>query len=286
MARTIDDLIEDVRRKGSFPESDSLFSNADYLNILQDEFLTQIVPLLISVNEEYFLEYKDSPLVSGQDSYRMPARAMAGTLRNVQLVDSSGNIKELYRLWEEDKSFSQEGYYIKGNKVILSPSPTDTTLTLRQSYLKSPSTFVLESSCAQVTSISGNDVVVSSLPSTITTGISVDVIQGSSPYDVLASEEVLSGQSGTTLSFSSIPDDITVGDWVCLTGQSCLPLLPEEFIPLLTQAALVSCLASKQDKSHDRELQKLEMMKQSFIKILQPRVKSDDKKIRSSNGFF
>jgi hypothetical protein len=292
MGKTTTTMIADIKLIGSFPTTDSLFSNANYLSILTREQLTTVVPLLNKVNEEYFITEKDYAVTANQISYRIPARAVGSQLRDVQLVSSSGDVTGLVRLFEDNRESSnegQQGYYIKGNSVLLSPTPTTTTGdTLRLIYMRRPSTFVLPSACGEITSINTgtNQVVVSALPSTMTTSTSIDFIQGSSPYDLLSMDTSISSVSGTTVNFSALPTDLAVGDYICLSGQACVPMIPEELVDVLIQAALCTCLSSKKDKSVELELQKLEQLKNSFIEMLSPRVKSDDKKILNKYSFF
>lgn len=283
------DLINSVKLKGSFPTSSDLFSNADYLNILNDELLIQIVPLLNKLNEEYFLSYKDYPIVAGQDKYRIPTRAVGSSLRDVQLIDSTGGVKSLLRLFEEDKTSltsGPQGYYIKGNQIIVSPKPvaTDGSI-LRLVYFRRPSRFVLSTSCAQIQSIdtASKTVVVNSLPSSMSTSTPIDFVQAESPYDILEMDYSISSISGTTLVFTSnLPDDLAVNDYISLAGQSCVAMIPDDLIPVLVQAALCSCLTSKKDTQAKIELEKLEQMKQVMFQMLSPRVKSDDLKIKSN----
>lgn len=292
MGKTTTTMISMLKILGSFPTTDSLFSNANYLSILTREQLTTVVPLLNKVNEEYFITEKDYAVTANQISYRIPARAVGSQLRDVQLVSSSGDVTGLVRLFEDNRESSnegQQGYYIKGNSVLLSPTPTTTTGdTLRLIYMRRPSTFVLPSACGEITSINTgtNQVVVSALPSTMTTSTSIDFIQGSSPYDLLSMDTSISSVSGTTVNFSALPTDLAVGDYICLSGQACVPMIPEELVDVLIQAALCTCLSSKKDKSVELELQKLEQLKNSFIEMLSPRVKSDDKKILNKYSFF
>lgn len=288
---TTTDLINDIKILGSFPTSDELFSNNNYLRILDREMSNQIVPLMTKINEEYFLSYKDVSVASGVSEYRMPKRAVGSVLRDVQMIDSAGNITPLMRLNEEDKYSTTQGdlgYSIKGNQIILSPVPTSNAYSLRMAYFRRPSRFVLTSACAQVVSIDTvlNSVVVSNVPSSMSANVLVDFVQSESPYDILSIDSVISSVVGTTISFSSLPSDLAVGDYICLAGESCLPMVPEELVPLLSQAALCVCLSSKKDKSVELELQKLEQMKQTVINMLSPRVKSDDQKIKSRNNLL
>lgn len=287
MGLTTTDLISQIKLKGSFPSSNDLFSNADYLSILNDDMLLQIVPVLTKLNEEYFSTYKDYTIQSGISNYRIPTRAVGSSLRDVQLITADGSVQSLARLQEEDRkslTSGPVGYYIKGNQIILSPVPTDSINTLRLVYYRRPSKFVLPTACSVITSIDTvtNSIVVSSVPSTITTSTLVDFVQSNSPYDLLDMDLSVVGISGTTVTFNSLPVDLSIGDYMCLAGQSCVAMVPEDLIPVLVQAALCSCLTSKKDQQAKIEIEKLEQMKSTMIGMLQPRVKSDDKKIKGS----
>lgn len=290
MATTLD-LIDNIKIRGSFPTANDLFSSSDYLQILNDEMMNQVTPLITKLNAEFFLAYQDTTIVVGTNTYRMPKRAVGSLLRDVQIIDSSGNVQSLPRLFEEDKyslSQGQLGYYIKSNQIILSPTPQQSNQTLRQSYFRRPSKFVLPSACAEIVSIDFDNktVEVASLPSTFNSSADLDFVQGSSPYDLLDMNVRFAGAAGNTLDFTSLPSDLAVGDYVCLAGESCVPNIPEEVIPFLVQAALCICLSSKKDKSVELELQKLQQTKQSLVDMLSPRVKSNDVKIKNNNSFL
>lgn len=285
MGTTSSDLIANIKIRGSFPTANDLFSNTDYLSILNDEVLNTITPIISKVNEEYFLTYKSYSITAGQESYRIPKRAVASTLRDIQLIDASGNVKSLPRLFEEDRTSLASGplgYYVQSNSILLSPVPTTSTGTLRMAYTRRPSKLVLPSACAQVTAISGTNVDVASVPSTMTNNTLIDFVQSEGPYDILDMDIAISGISGTTITFSTVPSDLAVGDYICLAGESCVPGVPEEMIPTLVQAALVICLTSKKDKSADFEVQKLEQMKEALVQLMEPRVKSSDVVVRSN----
>lgn len=291
MSTTTTDLISEIKILGSFPATNDLFSNSDYLSILNREMLSVVIPVLNTVNQEYFITYQDTVVTSGTDTYRIPKRAIGGTLRDVQLIDTAGNVQNLKRLFEEDKTSTSSGlngYYLKGNNIILSPTPTNSSDTLRQVYFRRPSKLVATSSCAVITAIDtvNNQVTVSATPTSMTTGTSIDFVQGESPYDLLNTSVSISGVSGTTISFTSLPTELAVGDYLCPAGESCLPMVPDELVPMLVQAALCVCLSSKKDKSVELELQKLEQMKQSIISMLVPRVKSDDVKVFNRNSIL
>jgi hypothetical protein len=272
----VDDILTAIKLKGGFP-TDNYFTDAELLILLNDEQRTKALPLLMKLHEDFLVQNKDYT-IAANTTYRLPARIVGNKIRDLKLYTNSA-YTDLNRLFEEDRSTKRTGYYLMGNKIELSEDIT--TGTLRLNYFLTPSSLVLSTSCAVIASIdSTTQITVSSLPSAITTGSSVDFMQDSAPNDLLAYDQTVSNVSGTTLTFASLPDDLAVGDYVCVAGQTCIPGMPEEFVSLLMQATLVSCLSSKKDKSVEFEKKKLEEMTEALLDLLTPRSESNDIRIR------
>src|SRR5574343_687413 len=269
-----EELISALKIKGSFPTTNDLFSNSDFLILFNHQMKVEIIPIMMLLSEEYFLLSKDFTVTQGA-TYRVPSRAIGAKIRDLQYIDGSNNISSLARLFEEDRPYNNSGYYLLRNSVELSDGFTNGTL--RMKYFGRPNELVLSTSCGEITSIdtNNNQVTVSSLPSTMTTGDLCDFIQYQNPYDLLSYDQAITGVSGSTVSFSSLPTGLEVGDWLCLAQQSPVPMVPEEMHPVLVQSALVSALASKKDSATDREEKVLERIKQDAIRMLDPRVEND-----------
>lgn len=274
------ELISALKMHGSFPSSNDLFSSSDLISMFNHQLKVDITPLMLKLNEEYYLQSNDFTITQG-GTYRIPTRAVGAKIRDLQQVDSAGNSKEIKRLFEEDRPFNKSGYYMLRNSVELSNDYSNDTL--RMKYFARPSELVATTACGQITSIDtgNNQVVVSSAPSTFATDINIDFVQDNNPYDLLGMDYAITGVSGTTISFSSLPDDLAVGDWVCLATESPVPMIPEELHPVLVQSCLVKCLSSKKDKAFEIEMATLAQNKQDAINMLDPRVENNSIKFRS-----
>lgn len=281
------ELISALKIHGSFPTSDDLFSNADFLSLFNHQMKAEITPMMIKLNEEFFLQYKDFTIASGS-TYRIPTRAIGSIVRDLQIVDSSGNVSSLIRLFEEDRPLAKSGYYMLRNSIELSSDFTSGTL--RMKYFARPSTLVLTTACGQVSSINTGTytVVVSSAPSTFAVSTLVDFVQNTNPYDLLGMDYSISSISGTTIVFTALPDGLAVGDWICLATEAPVPMVPEEMHPVLVQSALCKTLSSKKDKAYKDELDTLMRVKEDAINMLDPRVENNSNKVRSGKllGYF
>lgn len=274
------ELINALKIKGSFPTSDDLFSNDDFLVLFNMQMKVEILPIMLKLNEEYFLQYKDFTISQGA-KYRIPSRAIGTNIRDLKKVDSSGNYTDINRLFEEDRSSGKSGFYMNRNSVELTNDFISDTL--RMTYFARPNKLVLTTSCAQITSIDTvlNTVVVSSAPATMSTGVLVDFIQNNNPFDLLSFDQSLVSVSGTTLEVTALPSGLEVGDWVCIANESPVPLVPEELHPVLVQSALVTTLSSKKDKALEYENKKLTEQIEAVLTMLDPRVQNNSTKMRS-----
>lgn len=276
------ELISALKICGSFPTSNDLFSTSDFLVLLNMQLKSDITPLMLKLNEEFFLQTKDFTITQGS-SYRIPTRAIGAKMRDLSMVDNAGNVTPISRLFEEDRPANKSGYYMLRNSVELSSDFNANTL--RMKVFGRPNTLVATTACGQISSINTgtNQVVVSSAPSTFAANTVVDLVQNTNPYDLLAMDSVLSAVAGTTLTFSSLPTGLAVGDWVCLATESPVPMVPDEIHPLLIQSALCRTLSSKKDKIYEQEKVTLDEMREVAINMLDPRVENASVKFRSGS---
>lgn len=272
------ELISALKIHGSFPTSNDLFSDSDFLVLFNHQMLAEIVPMMMKVNEEFFLQSRDFFISSGS-LYRIPRRAIGTVIRDLKVIDAGGNEIPLSRLFEEDRGTGKSGYYLNRNSVELSPDITSGTL--RMKFFGRPGKLVLTTACAQIQDISGGTVTVSSAPSTLANNTLVDFVQNNNPYDLLDMDVAIVGVSGTTLTFNSVPSGTEVGDWICLATEAPVPMVPDEMHPVLVQSALCKTLSSKKDKAYKDELETLMRVKEDAVNMLDPRVQNNSNKVRS-----
>jgi hypothetical protein len=172
---TSDDLLESVKRKISFPASQSTFTDEDILAFANEELMISQVPSVMSFHEEYFVAKQVIPLTSYTNTYPIPERAIGMKLRGVFWCDSAsgpdstatttgGNLFEMTRVSAEDKAFFQSNvganqsihkYYLEGNNVVLTPSPTsDPTGSLVLYYFLRPNQLVPSDESAIISTFS------------------------------------------------------------------------------------------------------------------------------------
>ena len=261
-------LITTVRLLASVPNNQQLTSDdASILDLLNFEMNNALVPQLMAVREEYFVEDYDFnnyclPTGIWQDRYELPANAIGMKLRDfVQLTTNGAQLPPIERfiprISPEDVASNSFGssstssgtlsFYMKVNNVILYPCPTQ-VIALRMKYFKNPNYLVSTSEAGQILSIDpiANTVVLSNLPSTWSTGNTVDIIQNYQGFEFDAENVTITSISNPTLGLTTVAN-LEVGSWVALSGNSPIPQLPTCAHAVLAQAVVVKLLESLKD---------------------------------------
>lgn len=302
-----DTLIPTLRLLPLMPSVQALFDNPNLLTIMTFEMTSKIIPLIDNQAEEYFVTQQDFAY-TGQLEFTIPSRAVAGKLRSVTFVDSSGNEIRIPRLRVEDIMSNVNatglainpalwGFYLKNNKVRLylgsSNGVNNGFAYLRMRYIRQPNALVLSNACGQVTVIAGNVVTVSNFPSTFLTTATYDLISNSPQmFDSLLDDATVTAVDGTlkTLTFTAgtVPSTLQVGDWVCLAGQSPIPQIP--YTPgfdLLLQLSAAKCLEIHGDvQGFNVAMSQAADMKNYFISVLTPRVDANVIRLTTPNSLY
>jgi hypothetical protein len=253
-ANTADDLLVRVKARASIPATEGRLSDPDLLAIADDATRSTIARVLYNSDDGRCVKTQaDVALVVDQSAYRLPERAMGGSVYDVLIVDSAGNeLSSNYvdsaEAWRyRDSSVSESSPYahtIEGDTIILLPTPTQAGSSLRIKYRRTPSKLVQLADCAVVASVlSGTDLAYASVPATgwgNGTDHVVDVVQASPHGDSLEDSvfvTVVSASSKFTRAAgawaSTGADAIAGGEFVCDAGFTCVPQIPAAVFPFL-----------------------------------------------------
>jgi hypothetical protein len=279
MAYTTQNLLDAIARKSFAPTGQVTFQDADLLAIADEELESLILPALLKVREEYFLTHKDYTLTAGTAGYRVPPRSIGLTVREVSLVNSNGSVINPSLIMIEDiQETTQQGtpssFYIKGNDIVLYPTPNSADLTLRVHFQIAPGQHIPTTDAAVISGINTttNVVSVSSIPATWVTGDIFDFVskEGGHEYKDFDKTSIL--VSGTDITFSSLPSSLVTGDYVAPQGQSPLVQLPAPFRTVLVQAVVASIQRAMSLPGASASEEKLMALLQSATDLVSPRV--------------
>ena len=282
-------LIEDLKRRGSMPTSQELFTDSDFCKFMTDCQKMRIVPQILKTREEHFVSTLDIPMVQGQRQYSIPKRSIGNKIRNIFVLRDGDEdcIRELPRFsateaakYGNSSSDLTCGYYFEGNKIILMGTPTNTTDVIRIKYYRKPNRIVDATQAAKISAIDTltNQVTVESMPSAWQIGddLSCDLIPNNGIFDAVAEDSPVQVIDNTTAFILELDPEViaevAVGDWVCIAGETTIPQLPEDLHQILVQYALVKALEALGDTNGvglaGRELEELE---QSLYTMLEHR---------------
>lgn len=291
MSYTTSDLLDSIKRRSFAPDGQDTFSDTELLAMADEVLLTHLVPDIIAVKEEFFVVHEDEALAVDQAAYDIPVRAAGGLVRDVWLVDGT-SIDPNFRRKEPEEvrssaSDTPDGFYLKGNQIIVDPPPSAATKTLRKSFFLTPSKHVATSAAGVISAIDTDNLIVtvSSIPSTWATGDTFDLIRRNGGQEPLAIDLTSTLVSGSSITLPSLPANLAVGDYVALAGETPLVQVPDVFRTVLAQGVAAEILESTNQPGADKAKKKFEDMRTAAQKRLTPRVQGEDRMVKPVNWF-
>ena len=288
---TTENLLRTIKQRGMTPTNQSTWQNEDYLRLATEIMRLDLMGLLVSIHEDYFVTHRLYDIPEGTKSrFRLPERATGMSLKGVYLVDDQDEDRiPVPRLDRNLADYSNVGYrqtqyYLEWNDLVLFGNSTLERKRLRVEYYIEPGQLVDVSRGTFVESVSGNVVTVSSVPSVFSASDKYDLIShtgGREYYDIdiaVSNIDTITNQ----ITFSDDVPSLQVGDVIALSGESTTPQLPNSLQPILAQMTIVEVLESLGfDKQSERMRERAKHMIESAMKTITPRVHGSPKKILS-----
>lgn len=287
MAMIVDNIIRGIKSRSLFTTNEITINTAQLLSFLNSIIQLDMVSLVDSANQEYFVRSIDVPIVASESRYRIPYRAMGRTLRDLKFHDSAttnGRFQNMIRIDPEDLNFYQVGsraftaFYFKGDSVILVPdvpSSVSSDAVLQMWYKLKPNAPCLLEDSAVVVTINSPDITVNQVPTNLITGSLVDFIQARDGCDIYEFDKPIINIAGTTLTFDplDIPTDLQVGDYISLAQTSpVINMIPDECQPLIENKTAKLLLASIGDMAGSTQFDGwITDMEKMIEKMIEPR---------------
>lgn len=303
---TSDALIEDIKRRTFMPISQITFTDDDIIDFADEEIQVGIVPLLMSVREDYLVQFKDDPIDADIVSYPMHERAIVQKLKDVTVLDPNSSQQTPFEIsiprLQSDQARTQQlnnypGFYIRNNRVVLQNPGAFSGQTLRQYYFLRPSKLRSTINSSQITRVgpdtnspilAANQVEVSLIPTEYGTASTfnqtVDLVRGVPGFEILEMDAVGSFNINTLIvtfnNLTELPEQLQAGDWVSLAGESPVPQIPVELHPVLAQRAAIKVLEGMGDTNNLQLAQgKLKEMEKALLGLLSNRVEGEPQKV-------
>jgi hypothetical protein len=302
-AKTTDDLLAEVRARVAAPSANGLLSSEEILELADQEMRAELASLLIGVRSEYWLTSYTTSVTANTASYRIPDRSLGMGLRDVTLYDASGNEWNLIQVPADKRYFyarntsnPPRAFTLENGQVTLLPTPTQSGYTLRLRYYTTPPTLALVSDSGSLTSIVDSTHVGIHSESTArvrTVLNKVDIIRGGGMFDVIDADNEVAGYVASTSTEGSLELDVALTaaeqaeisqpgyppqagmrqDYVCISGTTVYPPIPEICWPVLVSATCRAfCEAVGDSRGMEAAAAIFERRKRTALDVLAPRV--------------
>lgn len=269
-----EELIAAVRITAFLPTADPVFTAAQIRREATDVLHTVVQRAVVSARTTgagYWLKRKTVTTASSATRYRIPYRAVGGTLEGVSLGASPNEEKApQYRLF--------------GDVIVFDAAPSNGQ-SLHFDYHLRPSLICESQTAGRITDIDVDalTVTVNSVPvnrvtaATVASGDTLDIVKPNGWHEVCVVNRTAT-LAGSVFTFESGTDltDVEVGDYVRAADQTDWPCLPDDFHRTLADSTADSILISKNatDKAASVQ-QKADAAWARFRDIILPRVKND-----------
>lgn len=288
-------LIENIKRRCSVPTSQLTYTNEDFTLLANDELQGEVVPLIMSTREEYFVDYIDIPAPAG-GVIDIPEQAVGAKLRTVA-YKMAGSPLVLVNLPRIDLDVvsgvgfanyqTLAGFFIQGDKLVLYPQtsvPVNTTIRLY--YYKRTLVLAEPSAYGQVVSIDSNTntVVLTFVPYNWTTGTQLNAVSSKPNFATTNEDLTVVNISSPSVILNSVAG-ISVGDYISELGFSAIPQVPIEAHAYLAQLTAIKCLEGLGDSTAMQAAQaKADLLRKSLLVMISQRVDGSPKKVVNPSG--
>jgi len=302
---TSDALLASIKRRITLPDAQNLFDPDDLIAFMGDELSSTIIPLVHSVQQEYWVYRQDVQLVQGQNNYTIPIRGVINGLRLVTILDNNNaeqneidfpllrpeNVVSTYNWMSPYSANTLYGFNIEDDHIVCFPSSLiiNPTNQIRFRFERAPSQLCATSEAAQITAINGLVLTVNNVPADWTTSTTVDLIHGSPAFQSKGDDLVITAinTNALTITLASVPSTAAVGDWLSVSNTSPIPQIPFQMFPYLCQCVANLCMAGMADtQPYQDGVKRAAQMKEDLLKLLQPRDIGNVQTIINRGGFF
>jgi len=304
MYYTTDRILTAIDANTMYPTSSQTESESDILDMLNEELQLNVVPVMHSVREDFFLRTTQFDVVANVSKYPVPSRALGNALKHVFYIDNSGTRTQMFRMTITDLAntqvttgYNSNQFYVMGDEIVLFPTPPGGG-TLEMWYYERPNQLVKTADVAKITALSSvggttTFTVDTDLTATLAVGDNVDFLNAQSPFLLWAQSVPVTAITTTTIAVLTV--DITneagllelpgIDDFICLEGQANIPMIPEEFHPILVQAVNMRIMMTiKDDKGYAMAKAKMDTQLSYLRQMIGNRIEDQVQTLRDSYG--
>lgn len=290
-------LLASLKRRAYVPTAGTQLDDTALLSILDEATTEKVLRMVLNAREGFMRRTLTIPLVAGQSAYALPGNATGGTVLWVRYVDPNnpGNTwpvphcDEVDLVYYPTQSFGFGCvWYFDGGQLQLVPPPAASQGNLIVAYTARPNQLTAVANTLTVVAVTGTyQVKLSANGATIglTTGVKADIIQTDGVHDwrMVNKTATVVADTATFTSWDQTPQ---AGDYVCLTGYTPVPQLPDEthsFLALEGARRFASAINSPKTPGLTAEVAQLQS---EIADMLSPRAVKQSKRVINRVGAF
>ncbi len=293
MSYTSQNLLDAVERRSFVPAGQTTFEDDEILLIADEVLRNDLLPNILGLMEEYFINNIDYAITQNLQPYAVPARSIASIIREVHYINDSGSIEDLQRIEPEQidsttrTSAKPESFYLKNANVWIHPIPNATQGTLRLMFPLRPSNLIPIADASTVSAIdtATNTVTLTSIPTGWVTGNTFDFISKDGSHNHLDQgfDLVSTLVSGSDVTLPRLPQTLRVGDYISLAEQTPVVQLPAEYRDLLAQgtACFIIEKMNLPGKTFERDQYKKSL--ENIQRMISPRTQGSPRSVPMPN---
>lgn len=301
MSNTVDDLIESLKSRTFLPISQNTWNDSKLLVVMTEELRSYVVPQIMNVREDFFLEYLDTALESGRDLYPLVERAIGNSFKALSFREDNDDERQLRRtdvnsaFRFSSSSHEPSHFYMLGDSIRVFPKPSQSRGTIRQYFFRAQSELVKEADCGKITNISTGATetvftINKDISGEISVGDKVDFQGANSPRLLHAYDITVSAITAATVTVANadIEDGagqirIAVGDYVTPRFKTCVPQIPVEYDTLLVQKVALKVYESLNDmKKYQLAFSDLQRMEKDLFGLIKSRIETQPRKVKNN----
>lgn len=291
----MEQLIENIKRRCSVPTSQLTYEDSDWADLANDELQGEVVPLMMSTREEYFVDFIDvSTPASGVLDF--PTDTVSSKVRSICYKANTSPLT-LINLPRIDLDVvagvgfnnynTLAGFYIQGNDIVLYPAnsvPTGTTIRIY--YYKRSLVLSAPEGYGRVVAVDtmSNTIQMDTYPQEWVTGTVLNCQAQGTPFAISNPAITVVSTSFPSLIVDNV-DDVAVGDYILEQYYAAIPQIPIEAHAYLAQLTAAKALEGLGDtQGMQNALKKAETLKDGLLIMLSQRVDGSVKKLVNPNG--
>jgi len=270
-----DALIQRLKTRGLIPTANTAWASTDFLTALSDEIDLTYLPMLLKSRGDHICISATSPVLQGQTQYLIPSRCAANGFRYLGITDPNGNYFPLPQLELSQLPAIGAGnqltgnpkyFWLQGSYINVYPIPAASgQWTLQLYFYYKPSKLVATSAVMAIGAINPGAKTVTvttivpsnNVPATYTkldgdgNPVLYDFVRGKPPFDIISLDQPLASNpsAGVVTMANALPNGLATGDYLCLSGQTAVPNLPEILHSAIAVRAAAICLKATGDYS-------------------------------------